>query len=323
MSIVIEERKESSQMFRLSAAQRALALSGLFMLMVTFAVPAAAQTPAEPPDPNSGNITLTSTFDAVSTYMFRGIRQNGTGIAMWPTGDLGLAVYSGDGGLKSANVNFGIWNSLNTGDTGAQSNESGLGCACGKLWYESDFYATLGLGFGGGVSLGTTYTAYTSPNNGFTTVKELMLKLGVDDSAYLGKFAVKPYVLVAQEFDAQLFTGQADGGEDAGTYMELGIAPGYTGSRASLSVPVKVGLSLANYYELNEGTAAAPDFVDHPFGYFSVAGIVTVPLGGTTNFGAWNVHGGVEFQALGETTKALNGDDGQRVIGSVGFGFSY
>jgi hypothetical protein len=43
------------------------------------------------------------------------------------------------------------------------------GCACGKLWYESDFYATLGLGFGGGVALGTTYTAYTSPNNGFTT----------------------------------------------------------------------------------------------------------------------------------------------------------
>ena len=92
---------------------------------------------------------------------------------------------------------------------------------------ESDFYATLGLGFGGGVSLGTTYTAYTSPNNGFTTVKELMLKLAVDDSAYLGKGAVKPYVLVAQEFDAQLFVGQADGGENKGTYMELGAAPGY------------------------------------------------------------------------------------------------
>jgi hypothetical protein len=63
--------------------------------------------------------------------------------------------------------------------------------------------------------------------------------------------------------------------------------------------------------------------VDNKFGYFSVAGLVTVPLGGTTSFGAWNLHGGVEFQALGDTTKALNGGDGQRVIGSIGIGFSY
>jgi hypothetical protein len=31
----------------------------------------------------------------------------------------------------------------------------------------------------------------------------------------------------------------------------------------------------------------------------------------------------VEFQALGDTTKALNGGDGQRVVGSIGIGFSY
>jgi hypothetical protein len=117
--------------------------------------------------------------------------------------------------------------------------------------------------------------------------------------------------------------GQADGGASAGRYLELGVAPGYSGSRASLTVPVKVGLSLADYYELNTGTPQAPVFVDNKFGYFSIAGLVTVPLGGTTNFGAWNVHGGVEFQALGDTTKALNGGDGQRVIGSIGIGFSY
>ena len=86
---------------------------------------------------------------------------------------------------------------------------------------------------------------------------------------------------------------------------------------------MKVGLSLADYYELNTGTADAPVFVDNRFGYFSIAGLVTVPLGGTTRFGAWNLHGGVEFQALGDTTKAFNGGDGQRVIGSVGIGFSY
>lgn len=142
-------------------------------------------------------------------------------------------------------------------------------------------------------------------------------------SAYLGRAALKPYALMAFEFDTEPGIGQADGGVQAGRYLELGIAPGYAFARASVTAPIKVGLSLANYYELNVGTPAAPVFEDNPFGYTSVAGLVTMPLGGTTRFGAWNVHGGVEFQALGETTKAVNGGDGHRVIGSIGFGFAY
>lgn len=286
-------------------------------LIVALAAPASAQTPAAPPpDPNPGNMTLAGSFDAVSTYMFRGIRQHSTGIGLWPVADLGLAVYSADSGLKSVGVNIGTWNSLHTGDTGVDG-------PTGKLWYESDFYATLGLGFGGGTSLATTYTAYTSPNNAFTTVKEIAFKLGVDDSGYLGKAALKPYALVAFEFDTEPGIGQADGGSSAGRYLEIGVAPGYAASKASLSVPVKVGISLADYYELNIGTSAAPVYVDNRFGYFSVAGLITVPLGGTTTFGAWNVHGGVEYQALGDTTKVFNGGDSSRVIGSVGIGFSY
>jgi hypothetical protein len=165
------------------------------------------------------------------------------------------------------------------------------------------------------MSLATTYTAYTSLNNSFSTVKELMFKLAVDDSSYLGKGAVKPYVIVARELDTAAGLGQADGGDHAGTYVELGIAPAYAGSTASVAVPVKVGLSLSDYYEL----AGA----DNRFGYFSIAGLVTVPLGETTSFGAWNLHGGVEYQSLGETTKAFNGGDNSRVIGSLGIGFSY
>jgi hypothetical protein len=286
------------------------------VLAATLAVPVSAQTPPPPSDPNPGNMTLTGSLDVVSTYMFRGIRQHSTGFALWPVADLGIAAYSGDGGLKSVAVNFGTWNSQHTGDTGTDG-------ASGKLWYESDFYATLGLGFGGGTSLATTYTAYTSPNNTFTTVKEIAFKLGVDDSAYLGRAALKPYALVAFEFDTKPGIGQADGGAKAGRYLELGIAPGYAAPKATFTVPVKVGLSLGDYYELNTGTSATPLFEDNAFGFFSVAGLVTVPLGGTTNFGAWNLHGGVEYQRLGDTTTQFNGGDGSRVIGSVGFGFSY
>ena len=288
-----------------------LAVVAVVGVVFVASAPAFAQ---EPKDPNPGALTLTGSIDFLNQYMFRGIRQNSSGIATWPAVDLGMAAYSGEGGLKSVGVNFGTWNSLHTGDTG-QDGPSG------KLWYESDFYASLGLGFGGGTSFTTTYTAYTSPNNGFSTVKEIMFKLAVDDSAKLGKGAVKPYIAIAREFDTSydaltgVGTGQADGGTSAGTYLELGIAPGYAASKASIGFPIKVGMSLGDYYEL-AGT-------DNKFGFFSIAGIITVPLGGTTSFGAWNIHGGVEYQKLGTTTEALNGGEGNQVIGSFGFGFSY
>jgi len=291
-------------------------LAGLTWLTV-LAASAGAQTPgAQPPDPNPGNMTLTGSVDAVSTYMFRGIRQHSTGIALWPAADLAVAIHSGQGSLKSVGLNLGTWNSLHTGDTGADGPN-------GKLWYESDFYTTLALGFGGGTSLNTRYTAITSPHNAFTTVKEIALKLSVDDSRFLGKASLKPYAFLSFEFDTAPGVGQADGGSKAGRYLELGVAPGYAASRVSVSFPVKLGMSLANYYELNSGTAAAPRFVDHTFGYLSIAGVVTAPLGGSTSFGAWNLHGGVEFQALGDTTKSFNGGEGHKAIVSGGIGFSY
>jgi len=290
----------------------ALAVVAVAGLVLVTSAPAFAQ---EAKDPNPGALTLTGSVDFLNQYMFRGIRQNGTGLVTWPAMDLGISAYSGEGGLKSVGINFGTWNSLHSGDTGADSEDSGLGCACGKLWYESDFYAALGLGFGGGTSLTTTYTAYTSPNNGFSTVKEIMFKFALDDSGRLGKAAVKPYIAIAREFDTEPGLGQADGGENAGTYLEIGFAPGYSASKASIAFPIKIGLSASDYYEL--------DGEDNKFGYFSIAGIVTVPLGGTSSFGAWNIHGGVEYQKLGDTTKFFNDGESNQVIGSFGIGFSY
>ncbi len=281
-------------------------MSGALAVVLTcMAAPASAQEPA---DPNPGNVTVTAGIDFLNTYMFRGIRQDDSGLIAWPYGDLGLALYSGEGGVKSVGLNIGTWNSLHSGPTGSDGPS-------GRMWYESDFYATLGLGFGGGSALSFNYTAYNSPNSTFTTVKEFQIKYALDDSAFLGGAALKPYALLAMEFGSEPGTGQADGGLEAGKYLELGVAPGYTGSRAGIAFPVKVGLSVGDYYELAGE--------DHKFGYVSVAGIVTVPIGGTTSFGAWNVHGGVEFQALGDTPEAFNGGDQSKIVGVIGVGFSY
>jgi hypothetical protein len=281
------------------------------------AAPARAQTAT---DPNPGNLTFVGGVDFTNAYMFRGIHQDHTRLIAQPYGEIDIALQSADTGLKSTSLNIGTWNSLHTGDAGLRSSTSGFGCACDKLWYESDFYTTLALGFSK-AAFGITYTAYTSPSAGFNNVKEISFKLTGDDSGFLGKAATHPYAIVAVEFDAD--NGhQADGGSKAGRYLEIGAAPGYSGSKASLAVPIKVGLSIGDYYELNEGTVLRPIFVDHTFGYFSIAGIATVPIKGTTSYGAWNVHGGVEFQKLGTTTEAFNGKDHREIV-SAGIGVTY
>jgi hypothetical protein len=256
-------------------------------LLGVFAAPAAAQ-----------DVAVTGGVDFSNRYNFRGIRQNAGETVIWPFVDVGVPVFSGDGGLKSVTVNVGTWNSFHSE---LPDNK----------WYESDLYGTVGFGFGT-TSLGFTYTSYMSPGDYWHNVQELAIKLSFDDTAALGKGALKPFALVAFE----LGDGQADGGDSKGTYVELGIAPGVAASKAAIAFPIKVGLSAKDYYEFGTGD-------DGKFGYFSVAGIVTVPV--NANF---NVHGGVELQLFGDKLRAYNGfgDSGDRRysgIASIGIGFSF
>ena len=256
--------------------------------------------------PASAQVVVSGGLDVVSQYQFRGIRQNVEGVSIWPFIDFGFVPFMGDGGLKTVGVNVGTWNAFNTEIDGFINRD---GEVTSNKWYESDLYGTVSFGFGV-PALAVTYTSYTSPANLFSHVKELAFRVSADDTAALGRGALKPYALIAFELGTKEGLGQADAGVEAGRYVELGVAPGFSGTRASFALPVKLGLSVGDYYEL--------DGEDHKFGFFSVAGLVTIPMGSQLN-----VHGGVEFQALGETTEALNGGDASEVILSIGLGFAF
>ena len=287
---------------------------GMAVCAMMLAGPAAAQGPTEqvpaapkpaaatPPDPNPGALTATINMDVLAgtPYIFRGIvQESNPKLTLWPAGDIGIAVYSGKGSLKSASVNFGVWNSLQTGS-------SGLDGANNKLHYEEDFYAALGLGFSK-ATFTTTYTAYTSPNGGFGTVHELAFKTALT-------YKVAPYFVLAQE----LGEVGADGGTNKGTYLELGVGPSWAlgGGKATIAIPVKVGVSAHNYYELNG--------VDNKFGFLDVGALLTVPLSRIpANYGAWNFHVGGDVFAFGDTTKAINGDKASKGVFLFGFGVGY
>jgi hypothetical protein len=283
----------------------ALAFAACVPTAATAQTIAPAQTAV---DSNPGKVSLAATYDFTNTYMFRGLRQDDTRVIMFPFAEARFDLHDGQDGLTDVAVRVGTWNSLNTGAAGVQGPS-------GKLWYESRFYSTLDFTFGPGITVGGTYTAYPSPNNSFSTVKEFAFRVSADERSAPVGLVVRPHALLAFEFDTAPGVGQADGGLSRGTYFEFGIAPGITDPDFSLVFPLTVGLSLDDYYELAG--------VDHTFGYLSLGAIATLPIFQSRDYGTWDVHGGFEFQSLGDTAEAFNRGDQTRIIGVIGIGFSF
>jgi hypothetical protein len=260
--------------------------------------PAMAQGSATAP--NSGAIKLTAGLDVPSVYYFRGIRQEQDPEAtLWPYGDVGITLMSAENGLRSVGVNLGTWNSLHTGSSGSQTPGR-------PMHYEEDFYSSVILGFSP-ATVSAKYIAYTSPNLSYATIQEVDVQL-------TGTQTFAPYGLVAFELSDK---GQADAGGRKGTYLEVGAGPHWPLGRATLSVPISVGVSLRDYYE----TADA----DHRFGFFDAGAMITVPVGGAAKVGSWNIHGRVDWLRLGDGTVAVAGNNGRKnqcvVVGGIGLSY--
>ena len=258
-----------------------------FVLMALLSTPALAEqsAPADAPKP----VTVTVAFDVLTAYVFRGIHQESAGLVAQPPFDVGLALG------KGLTANFGNWYSLHTGPTGN--------------FYEADYYG--GLTFTAGkLKPGLLFTSYTSPNDTFKSVHEIAAVLAFDDSA--SPFPLAPKATLAFEL-----SGQADGGSQKGSYLELGVRPSLplVGGKypLNLSVPVRVGLSVKDYYE-------GPDGSD-TFGFFSSGLIASVPV--TARRVTWDVHGGVDLLWFGNNMTFLNAGDGFKPVGIIGVTMTY
>lgn len=284
-------------------ANRRAQLIAASLVAVTVVVLSPATAQAQD-DPNPGALTLTAGVDALpgTPYVFRGIvQESDPKITLWPYADLGISLYSGEGVVKAVTANLGMWNSLQNGSSGAAGPSR-------RAHYEQDFYGSLGLSFGRGVNVASTYTAYRSPNGMFGKVEEVSVKL-----SHSSRLA--PYGVVAKEL-----SGQADAGSTPGTYMELGVGPSFgLGRGITLAFPLKVGISLENYYEGPSG--------DQRLGFVDAGTVLTVPLSFLpATLGAWNIHGGAEmlyYPGGDSLLRHLNAGSSQRVVGLIGFGVSY
>jgi hypothetical protein len=239
------------------------------------------------PAPASAQVKVTGGVDFPTLYYFRGFRQEvDPALTVQPYVDVGGTLMSGDGAVKSASLNLGSWNSIHTG-----SNKDAFDGA----FYESDFYATLGLAFSQ-MALATTYTAYTYPAPDFDTIHEIAFK-----GTSTHKWA--PYGLIAFEFAE----------DNPGTYLELGVGPSFPLSGgATLAVPIRAAFDLKDYYTID----------GDKFGYFAAGGTVTIPRG------KWSIKLLADVYVFGDTLEAANFDDDGDTsqvgfVGLAGIGFSW
>jgi hypothetical protein len=255
--------------------------------LVAARAPLAVQA-ADPVPP----VKVTGGVDFPSHYFFRGIRQEfDPELTMQPFVNLAFTA------SETTTINVGSWNSIHTGST-KDVFDGGF--------YESDFYVS-GAVAAGSVTSTVLYTAYMSPNDAFKTVHELAFIAAFNDSE--SSMPLAPAVTVAFE----LGDGSADGGANKGIYLELAATPAIPmgdDAPVTLTVPVKLGVSLKDYYELAGE--------DNKFGYFSVGLMALVPL--SANF---DIHGGVTVFTFGDTLKAFNNNKLGQAVGTVGLGFSF
>jgi hypothetical protein len=259
---------------------------------------------------NTGRIALNMGVDWVSEYFFRGIAQQVGGANFQPYGSVAFKLVENAGLLTALTATPGIWNNWHAGDGNLVEPVDP------KFWYEADLYFTLAATLEA-VTVGLTYTAYTSPNDSFATVQELALGLSLNDSKWFGAFALNPSLLLAGEF-----SGQADAGSTRGVYLQLGLNPSYTLAAESaypftVSFPVTLGLSVSNYYEFATGDSPT-------FGYVQFGPALSMALGFMPqSFGTWVVKGALELLVLGDTLETLNDNDAFKPIGRIGVAVVY
>ena len=265
--------------------------------------------------PNTGRFSFSGGVDFTTAYFFRGILQERDGFIIQPYGEVGVALFKGKnddskGDWSGLSLFGGTWASLHSQETNHQASSL-------DAFYENDWYGGLQAQFmDNKVTTRAFYIAYTSPSDAFKTVQEVDLSAALDDSEWLGAFALKPSILFATE------TQNTAMGTESGEYLELGVAPSYPivdseTMPMTLTFPVKLGLSLDDYYELSENN-------EDTFGYASTGVKLSFPLTFIPeDYGAWSASGGVNVYYFGNNTRTLNHEDEVWAVGTWGVSMAY
>lgn len=257
-----------------------------------------------PPAVNSGLLTWSAGADVVSTYMFRGIEQEDSGLIVQPYVEVSTPIELGG---TSLDFTLGTWQSLHSKSTGAAGNGA-------SHWYESDLYAGVGYTINDQFTVGATFTGFYSPNGAFQDIEEIAFGVEYDDSEVFGDYAFAPYALLAVE------TRDEGGSEDV--YLEIGgeFSAFFIESEdlpVELSFPFALGFSVDDYY--TDGTGD-----NEFFGFLKVGVAASMPLDFIpADYGIWTASAGLDLYLVNDDAGLLDSGDDFEIVALVGVGMEY
>lgn len=261
------------------------------------------EAPAETDPSRDPPVSLELGLDVTTAYFYHGLNQEEGGLIVQPSATLALRLFESDDLVVEGNLS--TWSSLHSQKTGAASRSD-----LGEWWYEADVSGGFGLSLGS-LCLSATYCVFTSPSDAFATLQEIDLSVELDDSEWLGDWAVLPSLTVCIETD-----GQAADGDELGAYAEIGISPGFSlevaETEVDIAFPLGVGVSLNQYYQNEDGD-------DEFFGYAAAGVTASVPLGDSGCVAS----AGVSVLLLGDHAAEINNGTDSQVIGTLGLRWNF
>lgn len=227
--------------------------------------------------------------NVVNAYYTYGILQEDDGFIAQPFADVFYTLFEGKGFISEATIGLSLWSSIHSKETGADPDSS-FG-----PWYKEDLVIPIAVTFAERVTLTASYLEYQFPNGALDLERSVSANLAVDDTAWLGPFALHPHILVLYNFEGIVGIAQSHA-----WYFEAGVAPGFELGKKSrypitVTLPVILGMGDQRFYP------------DDRFGFLSCAANVSVPLPLLADsFGHWTGNAGVLYQTFGDGTAAAN-----------------
>jgi hypothetical protein len=165
--------------------------SALAALTFATALPAMAGEPVGPAAPIESaapklKLNMLLQLDVSDHYITpRGLNVEDDGVIFQPLALLFANLYSSETSfISDVTLTAGVWSSLHTETEGSGPNPS--------HWNEFDPILGLTFKFADYLKFDTTYTAFKSMADAYPLSHHLELKLSLDDSKWLGDFALNP-----------------------------------------------------------------------------------------------------------------------------------
>jgi len=258
-----------------------------------------------PPPPVCSKINWLLNVEFANEYVTpRGMIVRDKGLTIQPLLLAFVPLYKGDGFINGVKLFGGAWNDFGTSSV---SKHPPYGSKPTTNWTEIDPIAGFSVGFAKNFTFDATWSAFAEQILDIGTSHNLELKVSMDDSPYLGAFALHPSFAYWQELEGKATDAdvpfavfgpspRSGGNPQPGPsyYLDAAIDPSYTFKDVlgglKLEAPCSVLLPNKRFYGEYFGKASTVGLID-------VGAKATVPLTFMPEgYGHWSFHTGVKYQ---------------------------